>query len=429
MDIGELKRFFLDEIKEKEEEGCNVSFFKKFDLELLTEDSLLNFYNLLSSLKPSENFLYIEPSSLEEIKKYRPDGPRKLDISLSEETLRDKILGGILGRCIGCLLGKPVEGWRKEDIEEYLSLADTEELNYYFPYLESEEEPFKRIKQVKNWTAGNIDRMVRDDDIDYTILGLHILETYGDSFTTKDIANEWLTHLPYLLVYTAERVAYRNLVNGIEPPKTATFINPYREWIGAQIRADIFGYVNPGWPERAGEFAYRDACLSHVKNGIYGEMFISAAIASAFVVDDVESAIEIGLTEIPKTSRLYEAINNVIDWCRKDKDWKNVWTKVMDQYGSYHPVHTINNACFVVLGLILSEGDFEKAITTSVMCGFDTDCNGATSGSIMGVLLGSNNLPSKWIEPLNDTVESIVIGFERSKISGLAERIYKLVKG
>jgi len=428
MDIKELKRLFLDEIKEKEEEGCNVSFFKDFDLEVLSEDSLLNLYNMLSGLKPSENFLYIEPSSLDEIKKYRPDGPRKLNISLSEEVLKDKILGGILGRCAGCLLGKPVEGWRREDIEEYLSLASVEELNYYFPYLESEEEPFKRIKQVKTWTAGNIDRMVRDDDIDYTILGLHILETYGDTFTTEDIANEWLTHLPYLLVYTAERVAYRNLVNGIEPPKTATFMNPYREWIGAQIRADIFGYVNPGWPERAGEFAYRDAYLSHIKNGIYGEMFISATIASAFVVDNVESAIEIGLTEIPKTSRLYEAINNVIDWCRKDKDWRNIWSKIMDQYGNYHPVHTINNACFVVLGLILSEGDFEKAITTSVMCGLDTDCNGATAGSIMGVLLGGKNLPSKWIEPLNDTVESIVIGFEKIKISELAERIYRLVK-
>lgn len=428
MDIKELKRLFLDEIKEKEEEGCNVSFFKDFDLEVLSEDSLLNLYNMLSGLKPSENFLYIEPSSLDEIKKYRPDGPRKLNISLSEEVLKDKILGGILGRCAGCLLGKPVEGWRREDIEEYLSLASVEELNYYFPYLESEKEPFKRIKQVKPWTAGSIDRMVRDDDIDYTILGLHILETYGDTFTTEDIANEWLTHLPYLLVYTAERVAYRNLVNGIEPPKTAIFMNPYREWIGAQIRADIFGYVNPGWPERAGEFAYRDAYLSHIKNGIYGEMFISATIASAFVVDNVESAIEIGLTEIPKTSRLYEAINNVIDWCRKDKDWRNIWSKIMDQYGNYHPVHTINNACFVVLGLILSEGDFEKAITTSVMCGLDTDCNGATAGSIMGVLLGGKNLPSKWIEPLNDTVESIVIGFEKIKISELAERIYRLVK-
>lgn len=428
MDIGELKRLFLDEIREKEEEGCDVSFFKNFDLELLTEDSLLNLYNMLSSLRLSENFLYIEPSSLDEIKKYRPDGPRKLDTPLSEEILKDKILGGILGRCIGCLLGKPVEGWEKEDIEEYLSLAGIEELNYYFPYLESEEEPFKRIKQVKSWTAGSIDRMVRDDDIDYTILGLHILETYGEIFTTKDIANEWLTHLPYLLVYTAERIAYRNLVNGIEPPKTATFINPYREWIGAQIRADIFGYVNPGWPERAGEFAYRDACLSHVKNGIYGEMFVSATIASAFVVDDVESAIEIGLTEIPKTSRLYEAINNVIDWCRKDKNWRNIWSKIMDQYGNYHPVHTINNACFVVLGLMLSEGDFERAITTSVMCGFDTDCNGATTGSIMGVLLGCRNLPNKWIEPLNDTVESIVIGFEKIRISELAGRIYRLVK-
>jgi ADP-ribosylglycohydrolase len=428
IDIRELKELFTNELREKEEEASDVSFFKEFDIETLRDDLLEILYVDLLKLKPSDSFSYIEPSTLEEIKKYRPEGPRRLDINLSDEDLKDKILGGIFGRCAGCLLGKPVEGWTKEEIEKYLNLAGLKELDYYFPYIESDEEPFNRIKQVRNWTAGNIDRMVRDDDIDYTILGLHILENYGEDFTTDDIAREWLTHLPYLLVYTAERIAYRNLVNGIKPPKTATFMNPYREWIGAQIRADIFGYINPGYPEKAGEFAFRDASLSHTKNGIYGEMFISATIASAFAVGNVESAIEIGLTEIPKTSRLYEAINKVIDWCRRERNWKNVWSKVMEQYGGYHPVHTINNACFVVLSLILSGGDFEKAITTSVMCGFDTDCNGATSGSIMGVLLGYKNLPRRWIEPLNDIVESIVTGFEKTRISDLGERIFRLIK-
>jgi len=427
MKLNELRSLFIDEVIQRREEGCDVSSFEKIDIQNLGEDTILTLYKGLMKLEPSSDFPYIEPSCLDKIRKCRPDGPRRIELKLSKEELKDKILGAVLGRCAGCLLGKPVEGWKRKDIGLYLKLADKEVLDYYFPYIESDEEPFKRIKNVKSWTAGNITSMVRDDDIDYTIMGLNILEKYGKDFTTKDVAEEWLTHLPYMMVYTAEKVAYRNLVNGIEPPESALYMSPYREWIGAQIRADTFGYVNPGNPERAAEFAYRDASLSHIKNGIYGEMFISATIASAFVTMDIEEAINIGLSEIPKESRLYKAIKEVIRWGKEEKDWRKVWDRIVDKYGSYHPVHTINNACFVVLGLMHSGGDFEKAITISVMCGLDTDCNGATAGSIMGAILGAKNLPRKWIEPLNDTLESIVVGFNRIRISELAERIFKIL--
>ena len=83
--------------------------------------------------------------------------------------------------------------------------------------------------------------MPRDDDLDYTILGLHVLEEHGFGFTAADVASEWLTHLPYNLVYTAERVADKNLINGLKPTETATYPNPSREWTGAQIRDQVLG--------------------------------------------------------------------------------------------------------------------------------------------------------------------------------------------
>ena len=88
--------------------------------------------------------------------------------------------------------------------------------------------------------------MARDDDTDYTILGMHILEEHGFEFGPMDVAEEWLLHLPFFQVYTAERAAYRNLIHGLSPPETASYRNPYREWIGAQIRADMWGYVCSG---------------------------------------------------------------------------------------------------------------------------------------------------------------------------------------
>jgi ADP-ribosylglycohydrolase len=56
------------------------------------------------------------------------------------------------------------------------------------------------------------------------------------------------------------------------------------------------------------------------------------------------------------------------------------------------------------------------------MGGWDTDCNGATAGSVMGVILGAKALPAKWIAPLHDRISSIVAGFNDVKLSALARR-------
>jgi len=47
-----------------------------------------------------------------------------------------------------------------------------------------------------------------------------------------------------------------------------TYRNPFREYIDAQIRADLFGYTAPGLPKIAAQRAWRDARISHVKNGV-----------------------------------------------------------------------------------------------------------------------------------------------------------------
>ncbi len=434
MDYASLERLVMDEIRQREEEGCDVSEVRSALAEIKSRDpsKLKAMMRSLSKLKPKPNFPYKEPSDLAEIRKERPKGPREMAISLSEEELLNKIQGGWLGRCAGCLLGKPVEGLSKEQIEKWLRIADAYPLDDYFPPLldlpEDADEWLRRRVSNLEVLRGYINHMVRDDDIDYTIINLHILETWGFMFTTENVGDAWLSNLPFLRVYTAERAAYRNLVNELAPPETAMYMNPYREWIGAQIRADMWGYVTPGMPEYGAALAFRDARLSHVKNGIYGEMLVSAMISAAFATSDIEEIIDIGLSEIPAESRLSEAVRDVIEWRGKYSDWRESWRRINEKYGHYHRVHTINNAALVLLGLLYGEGDFERSITISVMGGWDTDCNGATVGSILGVMLGADKIPKKWTAPLNDRVESFVIGYNNSRISDLAKRTFNLAK-
>jgi ADP-ribosylglycohydrolase len=277
--------------------------------------------------------------------------------------------------------------------------------------------------------------MVRDDDMDYPLIALHVLEQYGPAFTTANVGQAWQMKLPYLLVYTAERVAYRNLVEGLQPPETATARNPYREWIGAQIRADLWGWACPGAPERAAALAYRDAALSHVKNGIYGEMFFAAAIAAAFATDTVEQALEVGLTEVPANCRFAEAVRTTMRWVREDGDPERTTDRIHETYGHYHRVHTINNAALTVMGLLYAQhpehrieaasGDpesFEPAICLTVMGGWDTDCTGATAGSLAGAFIGARALPPKWVGDFHDRLESIVIGMTDNRFTDLADR-------
>jgi ADP-ribosylglycohydrolase len=275
-------------------------------------------------------------------------------------------------------------------------------------------------------TRGRIRFAARDDDLDYTILGLHILETHGFGFGSQDVAAEWLDHLPYGRTYTAERVAYRNLVQRLGPPETATHHNPYREWIGARIRGDIWGYVSSGNPRQAATLAFRDATVSHTANCIYGAMWVAALIAACFAAADVRGALVTSLEQVPPGSRLAEALGHVLDLHASGLDWREAREVIEARHGHYGWVHTINNAAVVAAGLLWGDGDYARTVGLVVQAGWDTDSNGATAGSVYGALHGAGALPAAWTEPLGDLVHSAIAGYGNARISDLAERTLRL---
>ena len=374
---------------------------------------------------------------MENIKKSRPKsgiGIISNVYDLSDDQLFDKVYGAWLGRCSGCLLGKPLEGWHRGKITRLLKDTDNYPVRYYISSDISEEivNKYDMHSMHSNFSWINkIECAPEDDDTNYTLIGLKILEKYGKNFTPDDVAETWLSNLPLLHVCTAERVAYRNLVNLVSPPFSAIYRNPYREWIGAQIRADFFGYVNPGNPGLSSEMAWRDASISHIKNGIYGEMFVAAMLSTAFASTNIEEIINIGLSQIPEGSRLYKEIKAMLLWEKEGITRESAIDKVHNKYNEKNPhdwCHTISNAVIVCIGLLYGELDFEKSIGIAVSAGFDTDCNCATVGSIVGMIVGAKALPGKWIKPLNDKLKSGVDGFGLVNISDMAKRTVDITK-
>ena len=148
----------------------------------------------------------------------------------------------------------------------------------------------------------------------------------------------------------------------------------------------------PAWPEKAAELAFYDASISHTKNGIYGEMFVAAMIAAAFVYDDVDDIVAAGLGEIPGNCRLAKCVRDTQVWCKAESDWEVTWQKISDCYGKYHGVHTINNAALVIMGCITAV-TISKGIIVHRPWRLGYDCTGATVGSILGARMGAKALP------------------------------------
>lgn len=429
--LPELVEVVHLEIQQRDEEGFAVDPYRE-QLNSWKKPSKQKLYQLYSDVLSAplrSDPVYHEPDTLDEIQKARSEGPRNTHFSLTSNALLDHVQGAWLGRIAGSVFGKPLQsGYAKSQIKHYLQAANSFPLSNYVPRLVPPPADFDIKSEASGNFLGEIHGAPADDDTDFTFLALHILETYGLDFKTTDVATEWLTHIPYFGTFTTERAIYRNLIWNIHPDEAASFVNPEREFIGARTRADLYGYIAPGNPELAASLAFKDAVLSHTRNGVYSAMMIAAMISWAFVTDNVQEIVRVGLSEIPSHSRLAEAIQDGLTAFQYNDDWELAYESLILKYGSYSPIHTINNTLWVVLALLFGEGDFTRAFSTALTCGMDTGSNTASLGSIMGMILSSSRLPSQWIEPLEDTLYISLAHFSSMRISDLAQRTARLAE-
>ncbi|MET9655249.1 ADP-ribosylglycohydrolase family protein [Streptomyces sp. NPDC006460] len=406
------------------------------DLRPLAEHLLDELAALPSPLSPAE------PTSLAAIRDLAPRSPAAIrDLSPRSpavprpgagppDRLRDALHAAWLGRAAGCLLGKPVEKLPLAAIRALARATGNWPLSSWFtargvPPALLAAHPWNR-RSAATSLAENIDGMPEDDDLNYPLLNLLLLQRYGRGFTTADVARLWLDELPAGRTFTAERVAYRNLLDGVEPPLTAAYRNPFREWIGAQIRADVHGWTHPGDPAAAAAQAYRDAALTHTGNGIYGAMFVAATLAAAATgTADVHRSLACGLGVIPPRSRLAAAVRLGIESARATPDFDVVVDRLHAALGGYHWVHAVPNAAVLAAALTHADGDFSRSVCAAVSGGWDTDSNGATAGSVAGLLAGHpDRLPERWTAPLKNRLSTSVPSFDGIGFDTLAAKTH-----
>lgn len=289
---------------------------------------------------------------------------------LNEQDYYRIVYGGWLGKNIGGTLGAPVEG-----IKELLQLE-------FYPELP--------------------DGPLENDDLDLQLVWLHALEQYGPGITAQQLGQEWVDHI--FFPFDEYGYALTNMRRGLKPPLAGIFNNPFKDCMGSPIRSEIWAMVAPGMPEVAARYAYEDAVTDHAGGeGVYGEMFFAALESAVFFEQDRDALIEIGMQFIPADCRTALAIRDLLRWHSEGKDWLTARELILQHHGHSNFTDAPQNIAFTLLGWLYGK-DFEDAILKAVNCGYDTDCTAATLASILGMILGPEGLPAKWVDPVGNRV-------------------------
>jgi len=383
---------------------------------------------------------YVEPDDWETLRAGFPDPDSHARVSGDEAELANRLHAGWLGRCAGCQLGKPLEGLvRPERIRAVLETVGSWPLTDYMnPVPEGttvETMPDVAFfegwgAQRRDWCRGRFVDVAPDDDIHYALTSLMLLEQHGVAFTPQQAIDVLTKITPIGSTYAAGRNMYRTAMFGVSTPRTAVWGNPCRQSLGAMIRCDPFGWCAPGNPALAAEMAYKDAVNSQVRNGIYSGVFFAVLLADTLAHHDPLRAIETATAYVPPKSKFAEMIQLVKTWCSRTDDWQKVDTAILERWPQEAQQfnHSLTNGAIVLTGLLLGGGDFTRTLGITVMCGLDTDCTGATVGSIMGCALGTRGIPQPWTEPFHDTIRTDLRGAAVLRISDVARRTFLVAR-
>ncbi|MBA4388934.1 MAG: hypothetical protein C0404_13205, partial [Verrucomicrobia bacterium] len=291
----------------------------------------------------------------------------------------EKVYAGVLGKVIGVYIGQPFEGWLNERIEKELG-----EVSWYV------NEKFSKPL------------VVSDDDISGTFTFIRALDDHMASrnITSEQIGKTWLN---YLVEYenilwwggmgvSTEHTAWLRLKAGIPAPLSGAIETNGRvvaEQIGAQIFIDGWAMVAPGDPELAVELAGRAGRVSHDGAAVHGAQAVAAMQSLAFAETDMTRLLDCALKYIPKDSVIYAVHQDVREWASTHgDDWRKTFARIKDKYG-YDKFgggcHIVPNHAVMVMAWAHAPDDFTRAMMICGTAGWDTDCNLANVGCLMGI--------------------------------------------
>jgi len=357
----------VSEVEKLIKPGLNALKEKDFgELQVITS----KIYHLLFTCNKIEGHSYFKYKIYNSYEEYvkKVNLPQKVEIDFDTKDFKEKMEAGWYSRIIGGALGTEIEGYTTEKLKEKFG-----EIKYYL-----------RPPNTYN------------DDITYEIAFLDACSRSKSIPSSIEIANSWIRLIP--TGWSAEQVALDNISRGIFPPESGYYLNPYREWIGAQMRGAICGQVAPGNPKLAAHLAFIDGQVSHHNNGIFGEIFNAVMVSLSFTHTDIKEILKIAIASIPSDSEYHSVVKFAFNSCLTN-DFINAWKLCEEKYKQYNWIHAYPNAAAEVVALYFGNGDFNETLYKIAICGQDVDCNAAQIAVIIGTIKGIKNIDERWLTP------------------------------
>ena len=306
------------------------------------------------------------------------------EVKMTKQALQDKIRGAWAGQVIGCTYGGPTEFKYSNFIPDAYPIDWNEHL-------------------VKWWYDHSPGLY---DDIYMDLTFVEVFDKEGLDAPVESFAKAF-AYAGYPLWHANLQARY-NILQGIMPPESGHWKNnTHADDIDFQIEADYAGIMAPGMVNSAVKYTDEIGHIMNYGDGWYGGVYVAAMYALAFVTDDIPFIVKEALKTIPAQSKYYKCMADVIKWWEKYPDnWHITWALANEKYGydigcpsgfnSAFNIDAVINSAYIIIGLLYGNGNFYRTIDISTRCGYDSDCNPASAGGILGTVLGFNKIPEYW---------------------------------
>ena len=294
-------------------------------------------------------------------------------VEMPEAELEDRIRGGLIGQLLGNLNGLP---------HEFKYIAEPGKVEAYTPGLPK-----------GAWT---------DDDTDIEWVYLVEMEKAGELYLpARRIGELWRENMNGK-IWCANLYARELLELGIEPPQGGRIaINPWSTFnISAQFVCEAFGLASPGMPRSAAALGVHYTHFAVDGEPIQTTQLFTAMIATSFFESDMETIVRAGMAAVDPRSDVRRIVGDVLAWWKANpKDWRETRRLIKEKYSRHggemrdRNGYELNTAA--VIGALLYGGseDLVGVLRLAFNFGWDSDCNAAICGTIIGVRRGK-----KWID-------------------------------
>lgn len=365
--------------------GAKVEFASPqcFDCKNFIKGNALNCKAYVTETKPQDVFF-----SEAECDKFETVEPIKLNISDDKQS---KLFGGILGFCIGDMLGVPVEFTSRQELDA----EPVTKLRAYGTY----NQPFGCWSDDTSLMLCLIDALLKENVTEQ--LKNNMISYYTKGYFTPqgkmfDIGN-------------STRSAIQNMIDGVNPIKCGG-ATEYDNGNGSLMRILPIAYIADRMTE--------DELIKFVSDiSSFTHRHPRSVVACIFYV--------VFAAQLNRGLNMIEAFESASAFVRKNCDssssgelrcYENIFNKAIltAERRAIKSTGYVVDTLEAVVWTLFNTKSYKEAVLTAVNLGGDTDTIAALTGGLAGIYYGAENIPDLWIQNIKkkDYICAMISQFE-----------------